>query len=899
MSHHYKVLTRAALLFVAIASMCRAAPANDFFSAAQPISGQSGSVAGTTVNSTRESGEPYHGGYYGYGSVWYRWTAPASGLIEISLSSSGFGFLLAVYSGNQVTALTPLGSSYVGSQGSVTLSVISGNVYQIAVDNSWTGGAFVLNWAVPPPPPANDNFAAAEVISGQTGTVAGTTVSATRETGEPYHAGYYGVGSVWYLWTAPANGTMEFNTSGSVISNSLAVYTGNQVTGLTPIASNSGYPQSSVTFAVTSGTVYRVAVDSTWSRGAIVLNWAPPPANDSFAAAESLGTASAVSVSGTVRSATSEAASGETDLSYNDFWIDDRTVWYSWTAPAGSAWARVVVSGTNLRNQLAVYTGGTLGSLARVRLNERTIREPNRSTFPVVPGTTYRIRLLVEGSAESDLPFPEVADYTFDLQLQSIGLPNTAGDYLLRGRGRLEEGVPSALVQAKADFASAHALEPTNQEAAVLLALAQLLALEGETGFTTLLGNLGIPTTGALRERGYAVPEDLDGFPVFATGANSSLAVDWLVNHVLPRLVEVRSALNVVTQNSFRTDLTASETGTSDGDTVVDRGDALAMKAGTRALEMLIHLLGTYNLAAPLNDLVDLDRQGQLSAERVLETYQNLLGFATSDRRVQFAAALRDLESDYVIAADAIRDLRAAVAPESLGIVSSRLDEEDADSLRTDLSMAVDSLDQEVLIRGNRVNLSRFLSTSQPLRDWLPELRGNDALDSFPDPTFDGILPGNTRQVMDNRLYELGRLWGMGQYTTEVGALLELYGFAAAPGEDADGDGKSNFNEWIFGSDPASGEVMHQAELSQVTIAGGQREIRFSFVRTINLQDWRLVVAVSDDLVAWDDTQATVEPVGLPVPTGDGFSEVVTYRLKPQPTLPLKKYFRVESRPNP
>jgi hypothetical protein len=246
-----------------------------------------------------------------------------------------------------------------------------------------------------------------------------------------------------------------------------------------------------------------------------------------------------------------------------------------------------------------------------------------------------------------------------------------------------------------------------------------------------------------------------------------------------------------------------------------------------------------------------------------------------------------------------IRDLRTNVAPESLGFAASGLDEQTDDSLRGDLSLAADSLDNEVLLRGNRLNLSRFLTTSDAMRDWLPEMRGNDVLGPLPDPTLDGILPGNTQTEVENRLYELGRLWGMGQYAVEVGDYLEFYGLASAPGEDADGDGKSNFNEWIFGSDPVSGEVMYQAGLTLETNAQGQREIRFSFIRTINLQDWKLVVAVSDDLASWDDTEATVEPVGAPVPTGDGFTEVVTYRLRPEVGFPQRKYFRVESRPKP
>src|SRR5688572_21155766 len=48
---------------------------------------------------------------------------------------------------------------------------------------------------------ANNNFANAQVISGNTGNVSGNTIDATRETGEPNHAGIKGSRSVWYNWT--------------------------------------------------------------------------------------------------------------------------------------------------------------------------------------------------------------------------------------------------------------------------------------------------------------------------------------------------------------------------------------------------------------------------------------------------------------------------------------------------------------------------------------------------------------------------------------------------------------------------------------------------------------------------------------------------------------------------
>ncbi len=63
-AHCGKLLLSAVLIFTS-SSMCHAAPANDNFSAAEVISGQTGSVAGTTVSATREIGEPSHSNKWG------------------------------------------------------------------------------------------------------------------------------------------------------------------------------------------------------------------------------------------------------------------------------------------------------------------------------------------------------------------------------------------------------------------------------------------------------------------------------------------------------------------------------------------------------------------------------------------------------------------------------------------------------------------------------------------------------------------------------------------------------------------------------------------------------------------------------------------------------------------
>src|SRR5437773_1045609 len=111
--------------------------------------------------------------------------------------------------------------------------------------------------------PVNDNFANATLITGSTGTVFGTTFSATREAGEPIHAGVAGGHSVWYSWVAPDTGTATFDTFGSTYDTVLAAYTGTGISNLVVLAANDDFfnLQSRISFDVTAGNSYNIVVD--------------------------------------------------------------------------------------------------------------------------------------------------------------------------------------------------------------------------------------------------------------------------------------------------------------------------------------------------------------------------------------------------------------------------------------------------------------------------------------------------------------------------------------------------------------------------------------------------------------------------------------------------------------
>ena len=104
---------RMAVLFCLLLSAfgLLAQPANDNFVDAVDVTGLNGGLFGSVTNdlssATAEAGEPSHAGFPANGTVWYKWTAPENGEVQLdSLSSSnGVDTVLAVYTGDGLTTL--------------------------------------------------------------------------------------------------------------------------------------------------------------------------------------------------------------------------------------------------------------------------------------------------------------------------------------------------------------------------------------------------------------------------------------------------------------------------------------------------------------------------------------------------------------------------------------------------------------------------------------------------------------------------------------------------------------------------------------------------------------------------------------------------------------------------
>ena len=111
--------------------------------------------------------------------------------------------------------------------------------------------------------------------------VSATTTGATREVGEPLHAGVISAGSLWWAFTAPSAGTLGLATVGSAIDTVLGVYTGNAVDALGEVASSdniSGGTSSAVSFTAIAGQRYLIAVagkGAAAGRVSLALTWLP------------------------------------------------------------------------------------------------------------------------------------------------------------------------------------------------------------------------------------------------------------------------------------------------------------------------------------------------------------------------------------------------------------------------------------------------------------------------------------------------------------------------------------------------------------------------------------------------------------------------------------------------
>jgi len=225
-----------------------AAVVNDMFADAITISGTSGQTTGNNVGATKESGEPSHADNSGGASVWWYWTAPATGQMTIDTFGSSFDTLLAVYTGSSVGSLTPIDSNddFGSLQSQVTFTAVSGTTYRIAVDGyGGVTGNIILNWSLIP----SDTTPPTVTITSPTSNPTYSTSSSPLNIGGTASDN---VGVVLVAWannrggSGPATGTTSWSANG------ITLYSGDNVITVTAydVAGNTGSDTLTVTYTL-------------------------------------------------------------------------------------------------------------------------------------------------------------------------------------------------------------------------------------------------------------------------------------------------------------------------------------------------------------------------------------------------------------------------------------------------------------------------------------------------------------------------------------------------------------------------------------------------------------------------------------------------------------------------
>lgn len=233
-------------------------PVNDHFANRIALSGTAVQTGGSNIDASAEPGEPIEFSQTG-ASVWWSWTASASGKVAVWLTNASDRLRLQVFTGGNISALTSVAQVYSGVQG-LGFDAAAGQVYAISVDGNYGyRGSFSLALA-PLVPPVNDHFTNALPLAGISAVAFGTGAGSSREPGEPPHL-YSSAGSVWWTWIAPASGRTTINVSDSGFSPA-TVYTGDSVNALTVVPDAARSFGNSATFIARAGVAYRMAVYS-------------------------------------------------------------------------------------------------------------------------------------------------------------------------------------------------------------------------------------------------------------------------------------------------------------------------------------------------------------------------------------------------------------------------------------------------------------------------------------------------------------------------------------------------------------------------------------------------------------------------------------------------------------
>ena len=393
-----------------------------------PAFGTNLTLRASNVNATHQKGEPQHAGVPGGKSVWFAWRPTVTGTVVMDTGGSDFDTVLAVYTNSStfipaVTNIIAVAASDNDSEmaplSRVKFTAFANTIYLIAVDGrDGFAGNIELNIRQVRSLAAPNDFLAFATRTFSTGISTASNVGASKEPGEPDHAGNPGGASLWWrLDDSSTLGMIEISTLGSSFDTVVAVYTNatsrQQLPGVPPmselrlIASNddaAGTNRTSEVSIIPRGFVtYWIAVDGyNGAQGNVRLTVSrqsklTPALNDAFSRATVL-LGPSVLTNGNNTLASTEFGEPIQQSGING----GRSVWYRWVAPASGP-VYVSTEWSSFDTLLGVYAGTNITGLFSVAFNDddgglRT----SAVVFNAIEGIEYRITVAGYRGASGD-----------------------------------------------------------------------------------------------------------------------------------------------------------------------------------------------------------------------------------------------------------------------------------------------------------------------------------------------------------------------------------------------------------------------------------------------------------------------------------------------------------------
>ena len=314
-------------------------PANDDFVNRTVLQGDWILVTNSTANATIEPGEPPDDYDMEAGSVWWQWTAPASGWVTLAIPGCYGG--VGAYTGNFVTNLQTVASAPEGA----AFMAVAGTTYDLMVVNWQDPVVFqLIESGLSISSPANGEVVPAGTNLLVSADVGGTTFTVSQ-------VEFFTNNTLWAVMTSPPFTLTLTNLDAGIY------------------------------------TLTAVAVDNqgrNWPAAPVTISAVPP--NDNFTNRITL-TGTSCSVTSSVANATPEP--GEPGLYESGVYEAgiDQTVWYTWTAPVNDVYS--VTVNPNWSLGVAVYTGNSLTNLSLVTSEE----DWRGGLFSGTAGTTYQIQI--------------------------------------------------------------------------------------------------------------------------------------------------------------------------------------------------------------------------------------------------------------------------------------------------------------------------------------------------------------------------------------------------------------------------------------------------------------------------------------------------------------------------